>query len=114
MKTLHKNILQWEDIFNNNVPSKGNLTIRDVKKMVKEFFNKTSQNTNKQIKSSDFQPFLDDTEFSNQLKALAENNISAFELLSAIIGDYNFQEGIEKSYFYGFDFDELNNFSCEI
>ena len=48
-----------------------------------------------------------DKDFSDQLKLLTENSISAFELLSLIVGDNEFIKDFDNIYFHGFD---LTNF----
>ena len=53
--------------------------------------------------------YLKEDTFKEQLRNLAENNISAFELLSNILGDNSFLEGVDNVSFYGFDLSETGN-----
>lgn len=69
-----------------------------IKKMLKEnsFTKRSLEELNKT-----------DKDFSEQLKLLTENSISAFELLSLIVGDNEFIKDFDNIYFHGFD---LTNF----
>jgi len=50
-----------------------------------------------------------DKDFAEQLKILSENSISAFELLSIIIGDSQFLENYENIHFHDFDIKSFDN-----
>ena len=61
------------------------------------------------LKQSELSIYLKDSTFKEQLISLAENSVSAFELLSNIIGNNDFQQGLDKIYFYGFDLSETQS-----
>lgn len=117
---FHKNLTNWENIFNKKLSSIGSnkLEIDHVKDMLVAFLDSAEppqklEDTARlplKIKQSEIaKTYLKDELFQEQLSALAENNISAFELLSKIIGDNSFEKGIEANYFYGFDLSETQS-----
>ena len=117
---FHKNLTNWESIFNKKLSSIGSkkLDIDHVKDMLVTFLDcaeppKKLEDIARlplKVKQSEIaNTYLKDGLFQEQLSALAENNVSAFELLSKIIGDNSFESGIETNYFYGFDLSETQN-----
>lgn len=117
---FHKNLTNWEQIFNKklSIVNDNQLTINHIKDVLVDFLESAEppilldRNRTElplKLKQSDLSVYLEDTTFKQELYCLSENNISAFELLSKIIGDNSFEQGIEENYFYGFDLSETPN-----
>ena len=117
---FHKNLTNWEQIFNKklSIVNDNQLTINHIKDALVDFLESAEppilldRNRTElplKLKQSDLSVYLEDTTFKQELYCLSENNISAFELLSKIIGDNSFEQGIEENYFYGFDLSETPN-----
>lgn len=117
---FHKNLTNWEQIFNKklSIVNDNQLTINHIKDALVDFLESAEppilldRNRTElplKLKQSDLSVYLEDTTFKQELYCLSENNISAFELLSKIIGDNSFERGIEENYFYGFDLSETPN-----
>jgi hypothetical protein len=115
---FHKNLVQWQDIFDKELPIGEKLTLKHVKNMLLSFISSAeppiklhgdSSNTPLPLKQSELSIYLKDSTFKEQLISLAENSVSAFELLSNIIGNNDFQQGLDKIYFYGFDLSETQS-----
>ena len=117
---FHKNLTNWEQIFNKklSIVNDNQLTINHIKDALVDFLESAEppilldRNRTElplKLKQSDLSIYLEDTTFKQELYCLSENNISAFELLSKIIGDNSFEQGIEENYFYGFDLSETPN-----
>lgn len=117
-EVFHENLTNWQNIFNQELTIDNELTLNNVKNMVLSFISYAkppielhgdSSSIPLPLKQSQLNIYLEDCIFKEQLNSLAENNISAFELLSKIIGNNNFEQGIEKIYFYGFNLSETQN-----
>ena len=117
---FHKNLTNWEQIFNKklSIVNDNQLTINHIKDALVDFLESAEppilldRNRTElplKLKQSDLSIYLEDTTFKQELYCLSENNISAFELLSKIIGDNSFEQGIAENYFYGFDLSETPN-----
>ena len=117
---FHKNLTNWEQIFNKklSIVNDNQLTINHIKDALVDFLESAEppilldRNRTElplKLKQSNLSVYLEDTTFKQELYCLSENNISAFELLSKIIGDNSFEQGIEENYFYGFDLSETPN-----
>ena len=117
---FHKNLTNWEQIFNKklSIVNDNQLTINHIKDALVDFLESAEppilldRNRTElplKLKQSDLSVYLEDPTFKQELYCLSENNISAFELLSKIIGDNSFEQGIEENYFYGFDLSETPN-----
>ena len=117
---FHKNLTNWEQIFNKklSIVNDNQLTINHIKDALVDFLESAEppilldRNRTElplKLKQSDLSVYLEDPTFKQELCCLSENNISAFELLSKIIGDNSFEQGIEENYFYGFDLSETPN-----
>jgi hypothetical protein len=120
VNTFHKNLVQWQDIFDKELPIGEKLTLKHIKNMLLSFISSAeppiklhgdsdSSNTSLPLKQSELSIYLEDGIFKEQLSSLAENSVSAFELLSNIIGNNDFQQGLDKIYFYGFDLSETQS-----
>lgn len=116
--TFHEHLLYWQDIFDKELPTDEKLTLKNVKNMLLSFISSAeppielhvdSSKIPLPLKQSELSIYLQDSKFKKQLSSLAENNVSAFELLSNIIGNNGFQQDLEKIYFYGFDLSEAQN-----
>lgn len=116
--TFHEHLLYWQDIFDKELPTDEKLTLKHVKNMLLSFISSAeppielhvdSSKIPLPLKQSELSIYLQDSKFKKQLSSLAENNVSAFELLSNIIGNNGFQQDLEKIYFYGFDLSEAQN-----
>jgi len=84
---------RWEFYFNKSL-EKDKLDYQSIKKMlVDSSFTRQSLEELKRV----------DKEFNEQLKILSEHSISAFELLSVIVGDSEFIKDYNNIYFHGFD-----------
>jgi len=115
---FHENLAHWQDIFDKELPVDEELTLKHVKNMLLSFISSAeppielhgdSSKIPLPLKQSELSIYLEDSKFKKQLSSLAENNVSAFELLSNIIGNNDFQQDLEKIYFYGFDLSETQN-----
>lgn len=111
---FHENLTLWQDIFDKELLVDTKLTLEHVKNMLLSFISSAtppiklhdSSLTPLSLKQSELGIYLKDLKFKEQLDALAENNISAFELLSNLIGHNDFQQSLDAIYFYGFDLSE--------
>lgn len=115
---FHENLVRWQDIFDKELPIDAELTLKHVKNMLLSFISSAeppiklhgnSSDVPLPLKQSELSVYLKDGKFKEQLSSLAENNVSAFELLSNIIGNNDFQQGLDKIYFYGFDLSETQS-----
>lgn len=115
---FHENLIIWQNIFDTELPKDTKLTLTHVKNMVLSFISsanppiKPSGDSSEiplPLKQSALNVYLEDENFQNQLNALAENNISAFELLSNIFDQNSSQEGLAQNYFYGYDLSETQS-----
>lgn len=96
---IHEKLQNWENTFNKTVESE-KLNNSTIKNMLRE---------NNFSKSELGKLLSDDKDFSEQLQILSENSISAFELLSVIVGKNDFLNDFENIYFYGFDIENFDN-----
>ena len=94
---MNESLEKWEYCFNKSLET-NKLDYPLIKKMLKDnsFTKRSLEELNKT-----------DKDFSEQLKLLTENSISAFELLSLIVGYNEFIKDFDNIYFHGFD---LTNF----
>ena len=117
-EVFHENLTNWQNIFDKELSIDNKFTLNNVKNMVLSFISSAkppielhgdSSTIPLPLKQSQLNIYLEDSTFKEQLNSLAENNISAFELLSKIIGNDSFEQGIEQIYFYGFSLSETQN-----
>lgn len=115
---FHENLTNWQNIFDKELNIDNKLTLNNVKNMLLSFISSAkppiemhgdNSSIPLSLKQSQLSIYLEDNTFKEQLSALAENNVSAFELLSKIIGNDDFENGIDQNYFYGFDLSETQN-----
>jgi hypothetical protein len=120
---FHENLTHWQNIFDLEISKTNYLTLDNVKNIILSFISVATPQIELHgdcskiplpLKLSELQVYLEDDTFKEQLNIMAENNVSAFELLSNIIGNNNFQEGIDKSYFYEFDLSETQSLFQQI
>lgn len=96
---IHEKLQNWENTFNKTVESE-KLNNSTIKNMLRE----------NNFSKSELEKLLnDDKDFTQQLQALSENSISAFELLSVIVGKNDFLNDFENVYFYGFDIENFDS-----
>ena len=121
--SFHENLTHWQNIFDLEISETNYLTLDNVKNIILSFISvatpqiKPNGDCSKiplPLKLSELQVYLEDATFKEQLNIMAENNVSAFELLSNIIGNNDFQEGIDKNYFYKYDLSETQSLFQQI
>jgi hypothetical protein len=98
---MHSELEKWENVFNNSIEKMGKekLDYKLISIMLKE----TSFTKEK------LSDLASNREFSEQLTVLTENRITAFELLSLILGKNDFIQNFDNIYFHGLDLKSFDN-----
>lgn len=111
MKTMHKSLENWSEIFNSKIVRSKKLDDSIIKEILETFFTKQELLTldvskvgkeDKKVNTT-LNILKEDREFMNQLKTLSNNDLGEFGLLAKFFGITDFEDGLDSILLYGYD-----------
>jgi hypothetical protein len=113
MKTMHKSLENWSEIFNSKIVRSKKLDDSIIKEILETFFTKqellsldvSEVGVGKEDKklNATLNILKEDREFMNQLTTLSNNDLGEFGLLAKFFGITDFEDGLDSILLYGYD-----------